>query len=174
MKKLIVFIILIATIPNVAFSSKSSPKAKALPLNALPDKILIEKSKRLLTLLSNNTAIKSYEISLGFKPIGKKTEQGDERTPEGIYTIDRRKINSSYHRALHISYPNAEDKAQAKTRGVSPGSDIMIHGLPNGEESKEFYKTKRDWTAGCIAVHNYEIEEIYRMVPNGTTVEILP
>jgi murein L,D-transpeptidase YafK len=174
MKKITIMVILLVFIPAVALPFKTSPVEKSLPVKVKVDKILIEKSKRRLTLLNNNTEIKSYQVSLGMKPIGKKTEKGDERTPEGIYTIDRKKPNSSYHRALHISYPNAEDTAQAKARGVSPGGDIMIHGLPNGLESSDFYQTKSDWTLGCIAVNNIEIEEIFRLVPTGTTVEILP
>lgn len=173
MKILIIFFMLIVLIPAVALSSNASPIEKPLPENATADKILIEKSKRRLTLLNNNIAIKTYEISLGTKPTGKKTEKGDERTPEGVYTIDRKKLKSSYHRALHISYPNAQDRAQAKARGVFPGGDIMIHGLPNGQD-KEAFRKNIDWTLGCIAVTNREIEEIYRMVSIGTTVEILP
>lgn len=174
MNRLIIISMLIVLFPAVALSSKASPIKKPLPMKATVDKVLIEKNKRRLTLLNSNTPIKSYEISLGTKPTGKKTERDDNRTPEGVYTIDRKNLKSSYHRALHISYPNTEDKAQSKARGVSPGGDIMIHGLPNGEESYEFYQTKRDWTAGCIAVNNAEIEEIFRLVPKGTTVEILP
>jgi murein L,D-transpeptidase YafK len=174
MNRLISIGMLIVLFPTVALSLKASPIKQPLPMKATVDKVLIEKNKRRLTLLNNNTPIKSYEISLGMRPTGKKTEEGDDRTPEGVYTIDRKNLKSSYHRALHISYPNTEDKAQSKARGVSPGGDIMIHGLPNGEESYEFYQTKRDWTAGCIAVNNAEIEEIFRVVPNGTIVEILP
>jgi murein L,D-transpeptidase YafK len=166
--------ILIVLIPAVALPSKTGSTKQPLPMKAAVDKILIEKNKRRLTLLKNNTPVKSYEISLGVKPNGKKTEEGDGRTPEGVYTIDRKNLKSRYHRALHISYPNSEDEAQSKARGVSPGGDIMIHGLPNGEESYEFYQTKKDWTAGCIAVNNADIEEIFRLVPNGITVEILP
>lgn len=174
MNRLMSIGMLIVLVPAVALSSKARPIKQPLPMKATVDKILIEKSKRRLTLLNNNTPIKSYEISLGVKPTGKKTEKGDDRTPEGVYTIDRKNLKSKYHRALHISYPNSEDKAQSIARGVSPGGDIMIHGLPNGEESYEFYQIKRDWTAGCIAVNNAEIEEIFRLVPNGTTIEILP
>ena len=173
-KKLISIVMLIVLFPAVVLSSKDNPIKQPLPVKTAVDKVLIEKGKRRLTLLNNNTPVKSYEISLGMKPTGKKLEKGDDRTPEGVYTIDRKNLKSSYHRALHISYPNTEDKAQSKARGVSPGGDIMIHGLPNGEESYEFYQTKRDWTSGCIAVNNVEIEEIFKLVPNGTSVEILP
>ena len=158
---------------------KSTPSAKTnqiaypLPAHVTADKIFIEKSKRRLTLLNKNIPLKTYKISLGNEPTGKKTEEGDGRTPEGLYSIDSRKRNSSYHRALHVSYPNKADTAQAKARGVSPGSDIMIHGLPNGFAYIGGLHTQRDWTLGCIAVTNQEIEEIWRAVPDGATVEIV-
>lgn len=173
MKKLI-FIAIAIVIGLIAFLSiKAKRIDNPLPANVTADKVFIEKSKRRLTLLNKNTPLKSYEISLGKEPIGKKTEEGDGRTPEGVYSIDRRKLKSSYHRALHVSYPNVEDTAQAKARGVSPGGDIMIHGLPNGIGFIGKLQTKRDWTLGCIAVTNPEIEEIWRVVPDGTTVEIV-
>lgn len=101
-------------------------------------------------------------------------EEGDGRTPEGVYSIDRRKVKSTFHRALHVSYPNDDDLAQAKARSVSPGGDIMIHGLPNGLGFLGKLHLKGDWTAGCIAVTNPQIEEIWRAVPDGTKVEIVP
>lgn len=173
MKMLIVIAIVIVFGVIAALSLKARRLENPLPVNATADKILIEKSKRRLTLLNKNTPLKTYEISLGKEPVGKKTEEGDRRTPEGIYSIDRRKLNSKYHRALHVSYPNAEDSAQAKARGVSPGGDIMVHGLPNGIGFVGKLHTKRDWTLGCIAVTNPEIEEIWRVVPDGATVEIM-
>ena len=136
--------------------------------------MLIEKKDRRLTLLNNGKALKAYRVALGRNPEGKKSEEGDKRTPEGTYVIDRRKEQSRYHRALHISYPNPDDTAQAKARGVSPVGDIMIHGLPNGIGFVENLHVKRDWTLGCIAVTNPEIEEIWRAVPDGTVVEIVP
>jgi len=173
MKKLIIIAIIVVIGGISALSINARRLEKPLPANATADKVLIEKSKRSLTLLNKNTPLKTYEVSLGKEPEGKKTEEGDGRTPEGIYSIDRRKLKSSYHRALHVSYPNSEDTAQAKARGVSPGGDIMIHGLPNGIGLIGKLHTKRDWTLGCIAVTNPEIEEIWRVVPDGTTVEIV-
>jgi murein L,D-transpeptidase YafK len=117
--------------------------------------------------------LKTYVVALGRHPDGKKAEEGDGKTPEGTYTIDRRKIKSNFHRALHISYPNGSDAAQAKLRGVSPGGDIMIHGLPNLLSFVGQYHTIRDWTQGCVAVTNQEIEEIWRAAPDGTPVEIV-
>lgn len=145
-----------------------------LPPNAVADKVLIEKKDRRLTLFSNGKTLKVYKVALGGNPTGKKLEEGDKRTPEGTYMIDRRNERSRYHRALHISYPNSADIAQAKARGVSPGGDIMIHGLPNGIGFVGNFHVKRDWTLGCIAVTNPEIEEIWRTVPDGTVVDIVP
>ena len=173
MKKLIFITIVVILVSIIALTFVAKRIDNPVPEGVVADKILIEKSKHRLTLLNKNKAIKTYVVSLGKEPIGKKTEEGDGRTPEGIYTIDRKKLKSSYHRALHISYPNAEDTAQAKARGVSPGGDIMIHGLPNGIGFIGKLQTKRDWTLGCIAVTNPEIEEIWRLVPDGTTVEIV-
>jgi tetratricopeptide (TPR) repeat protein len=138
------------------------------------DKVLIEKSERRLTLMSKSTVLKSYQIALGGNPNGPKERQGDNKTPEGIYTIDSRNKGSQYHLSLHISYPNEKDKKRAKQRGVSPGGDIMIHGIKNGLSWVGELHTEVDWTKGCIAVTDEEIEEIEKLVPNGTIVEIRP
>jgi murein L,D-transpeptidase YafK len=138
------------------------------------DKVLIEKQERRLTLLAKGEVIKTYQIALGGNPVGPKERQGDCKTPEGTYIIDARNGNSGYHLALHISYPNEDDKRRARERGVSPGGDIMIHGLKNGFAQVGALHTASDWTEGCIAVTNQEMEEIYRFVPVGTVVEIKP
>jgi len=138
------------------------------------DYVLIEKRAHRLTLYRKGEILKTYRIALGKKPVGKKTTNGDCKTPEGMYSIDHRKANSRYHRALHISYPNAEDRRQAKARGVSPGGDVMIHGLPNGFGAVGSLHLKRDWTLGCIAMTNEEIDELWQAVPNGAVVEIVP
>ncbi|TDQ50322.1 L,D-transpeptidase-like protein [Permianibacter aggregans] len=137
-------------------------------------KVLVLKSERKMQLLAGESVAREYRISLGDNPIGHKQQQGDERTPEGHYLIDFRNPQSRYHRSLHITYPNAVDKQNAKTRGVSPGGDIFIHGLPNGMGWMESAFVGRDWTDGCIAVTNAEIEEIWRLVKNGTPIEIRP
>jgi murein L,D-transpeptidase YafK len=111
---------------------------------------------------------------LGRNPVGPKQEEGDMKTPEGVYTIDYRNPNSDYHLALHISYPSAEDTARATARGVNAGSDIMIHGLPNGKSWIGTAHRNMDWTAGCIAITDEEIEELWRVTPEGTTIEIRP
>ncbi len=138
------------------------------------DKILVEKSKRTLSLYSKNQLIKKYSIALGPNPEGHKTQEGDGKTPEGNYIIDSRNPNSAFHLSLHISYPNEQDLEQAKIKGVSPGGQIMIHGLPNGLGWIGFIQKFKDWTQGCIAVTNSQIEEIWKMVPDGTPIEIKP
>jgi tetratricopeptide (TPR) repeat protein len=138
------------------------------------DKILIEKKERKLTLLSKGRVLKTYKIALGGNTNGPKERQGDNKTPEGNYVIDSRNENSRYHRSLHISYPNEKDKRRAKELGVSPGGDIMIHGIKNGFSWVDDFHTDVDWTKGCIAVTDEEIEEIDKLAPNGTIVEIRP
>lgn len=136
--------------------------------------LVINKSARRLYLLHNDQILKEYDVELGFAPNGTKTRRGDGRTPEGSYLIDRRNPRSRYHLSLGISYPNSQDIAKAKAAGVDPGGDIFIHGQPNLR--KEFKRAKKtpDWTAGCIAVKNGEIEEIYAMVTEGTLITVRP
>jgi L,D-peptidoglycan transpeptidase YkuD (ErfK/YbiS/YcfS/YnhG family) len=138
------------------------------------DKVVIEKKNRRLTLLSKGEVIKTYKIALGGNPVGPKERRGDKKTPEGTYSIESRNRDSEYHLSLRISYPNAKDKKRAEDLGVSPGGDIMIHGIKNGLSWIGGFHTEFDWTEGCIAVTNKEIEEIARLVPDGTTVEIRP
>jgi tetratricopeptide (TPR) repeat protein len=137
-------------------------------------RILIEKSARRLTLVSKDGALKSYKIALGGNPNGAKEKQGDGKTPEGTYIIDSRNRDSRFHLSLHISYPNEKDKKRARELGVSPGGNIMIHGLKNGFSWVGDLHTEIDWTEGCVAVTDEEIEEIADLVPNGTIVEIRP
>ncbi len=138
------------------------------------DKVLIEKNERRLTLLSKGEVIKKYKIALGGNPVGPKERQGDNKTPEGNYFIESRNSNSNYHLSLRISYPNEKDKMRAKELGVSPGGDIMIHGIKNGLGWVGSLHAGIDWTQGCIAVTDEEMEEIFKLVPIGTTVEIRP
>jgi murein L,D-transpeptidase YafK len=138
------------------------------------DRIVVEKGRRRLTLLRNGVAVRRYSVALGQNPVGAKRRRGDMRTPEGTYSIEARVERSRYHLALRISYPSAADVARARALGVSPGGDIMIHGLPNGRGSVGAAHRQVDWTEGCIAVTNEEIEEIWRAVPLGTVIEIRP
>ena len=147
-----------------------------LKLSALPhaDRIIIHKKERTMELMRAGQAIKTYKIALGGEPVGPKMRQGDHRTPEGVYVIDRRNAQSQFHRSLHISYPSASDRERARKVGVSPGGDIFIHGLPNGYGFIGSAHRVRDWTDGCIAVTDQEIEEVWTLVDNGTLVEIRP
>ena len=131
--------------------------------------VLVYKDARVMHLMHHDEVLKSYNIGLGFAPSGHKQVEGDGRTPEGSYLIDRRNPNSEFHLSIGISYPNTDDHARASTMGKSPGGDIFIHGRP-----WKYRKGGRDWTAGCIAVSNREIEEIYAMVRNGTPITIHP
>jgi murein L,D-transpeptidase YafK len=138
------------------------------------NKILIEKKIRRLTVLRDGAALRTYRIALGSNSEGPKTCQGDGRTPEGNYFIESRNQNSQYHRSLKISYPNAFDRQAAQKAKCNPGGDIFIHGLPNGRGWIGKAHTLHNWTLGCIAVTDEEIEEIWRMVPEKTLVEIKP
>ncbi len=136
--------------------------------------LVVNKSARKLYLLHNERILKEYDVALGFAPQGTKTKRGDGRTPEGSYLIDRRNPRSRYHLSIGISYPNSEDIAQAKAAGVDPGGDIFIHGEPSLRSEIRRSRKTPDWTAGCIAVKNKEIEEIYAMVNKGTLITLRP
>jgi murein L,D-transpeptidase YafK len=138
------------------------------------DKVLILKSERKLQLLNGQKVVKEYRVALGNSPKGAKERRGDGKTPEGTYVIDFRNKNSQFHRSLHVSYPNAVDRERARKLRAEPGGDIFIHGLPNGFGAIGAAHRMKDWTLGCVAVTNEEIEEIWRFVPDGTTVEIRP
>jgi len=138
------------------------------------DRVLITKQQRQLSLYAGSDLIKTYRVAMGGNPVGPKLMQGDKKTPEGIYTIDSKNRNSRYHQALHISYPNADDRKRAKALGAAPGGDIMIHGIKKGYAWVGSLQADLDWTQGCIAVTDEEIEEIFRLVPIGTVVEIRP
>jgi len=136
--------------------------------------ILIEKQKRLMSLYNDGKHLKTYPISLGGSPLGHKTQEGDGKTPEGEYFIDWIHPNSSYYKAIRVSYPNSDDQAQAREKGVSPGGDIMIHGMPNGFGWLYPLLSKIDWTEGCIAVSNRAMEEIALSVTVGAKIMIRP
>jgi len=138
------------------------------------DRIVVLKQKHQLWLLEGDTIVKSYRIALGSGGLAPKSKQGDNRTPEGLYRIDGRNPASRFHLALHISYPEPADKERARQLGVDPGGDIMIHGLGKEFHSLGTRHSHSDWTEGCIAVTDQQIEEIWRLVPDGTPVEIRP
>lgn len=132
-------------------------------------RIVVQKANRKMYLLSGADVLRSYKVDLGFAPTGDKTVEGDGKTPEGRYYIDRRNPNSDFHLSLGISYPNADDVAQAAALGQKPGGDIFVHGA-----RRPFDRLGPDWTFGCISVSNDEIEEIYAMVQNGTQIDLNP
>ena len=138
------------------------------------DSILILKQDHVMELLARGKVIRSYKVALGRGGLAAKEREGDGRTPEGHYTIDSRTEHSGFHKALHISYPNAEDRQRAARMGVKPGGAIMIHGLPNGRGWIGAAHRSMDWTAGCVAVTDEEIDEIWKLAPVGTPVEIRP
>ena len=131
--------------------------------------IIVNKSERRMFLFHNDTVLKKYKIDLGFAPVGDKYYEGDGKTPEGDYFINRKNPYSKFHLSIGISYPNAIDRAEAEALGKPPGGDIFIHG-----ESNRRKLGRNDWTWGCIAVPNHEIEEIYSMVQRGTPIKINP
>lgn len=132
-------------------------------------RVLIYKESRKMYLMHNDETLREYDVGLGFDPVGHKKIEGDGRTPEGEYRINRRNPNSEFHLSIGISYPNNQDRFKAATLGKSPGGDIFIHGRP-----WKYRKGGPDWTAGCIAVSNVEIQEVYAMVRNGTPITIYP
>ncbi len=138
------------------------------------DAVVINKARRELVLMRAGKVMLTYRVALGRNPVGRKTRQGDGRTPEGAYVISGRNERSAFHRSLRISYPSAEDRTRARKLGVNPGGDIMIHGLPNGQGYMGRAHRLTDWTEGCSAVTNEEIEEIWKLVPNGTAIQINP
>ena len=140
--------------------------------NIAVDKVLILKEKHKLFLFFKDKIVREYHVALGKSPKGKKTMQGDRKTPEGNYTLDFKKADSSYYRAIHISYPSAKDKENAKKLGINPGGAIMLHGQPNGWGWLSFIRQRFNWTSGCIAVSNRDMDEIWRLIKPGTPIEI--
>jgi murein L,D-transpeptidase YafK len=167
---LLVLVMACALLVGAGIARSSEP----LPPGATADRILVIKAERALILFRDGKPLKRYSVALGHAPVGAKRRQGDSRTPEGLYRIDSRNPLSGYHLSLHISYPDASDRARARRAGVSPGGAIMIHGIRNGFGWLGPRHRLVDWTDGCIAVTDEEIEEIWRAVPIGTPIEIRP
>jgi murein L,D-transpeptidase YafK len=138
------------------------------------DRVVVLKKEHMLQLLSRGQAIKTYKVALGGNPVGPKARQGDHKTPEGVYVLDFRNAHSQFYKSIHISYPSEHERAEARKRGFSPGGDVFVHGLPNGYGAVGTAHRLKDWTDGCIAVTDKEIDEIWRAVPDGTPIEIRP
>jgi murein L,D-transpeptidase YafK len=138
------------------------------------DRIVVMKSARTMTLESGGQPLKTYKVALGGQPVGAKQQQGDHKTPEGEYFVDAKNAHSQFYMALRLSYPSAEDTARARKLGVSAGGDVEIHGLGKKYGWIGARHRLTDWTDGCIAVTNEEIEDIFRIVPVGTPVQIKP
>ena len=171
-RALIVIVSLIICVTVLYTYTKAQEQPKK-PLGKI-DKVLVLKSERKMQLIKNGEVVRTYKIALGNNPIGHKQKEGDERTPEGNYVLDWRNEQSHYYKSMHISYPNAEDKRQAKAKNVSPGGNIMIHALPNGMGYIGTGHTANDWTDGCIAITNEQMDELWGSASNGTPIEIKP
>ena len=150
---------------------RGSARATDFPV---ADKVVVEKGKRKLHLLKGGVAFRSFDIALGIRPVGDKEKEGDFKTPEGSYLLDAKNPDSEYFLAIHVSYPNSADRAEARSKGVDPGGAIMIHGQPNDPTRSEAYYRTRDWTNGCIAVSNSDMIDIWLMTADNTPIEIRP
>lgn len=162
----------ICSLVLVLLTALAVSTAPAKP-NPTADRILVLKSAHTMELLNHGEILKTYKVALG-NPHGTKIQAGDKKTPEGVYLVDAKNSQSLFHRALHLSYPNAADRERARKLGVRPGGDIEIHGLPKQYAWLGAAHRQMDWTTGCIAVTNPEIDEIWTLVPVGTPVEIRP
>lgn len=146
--------------------------AVCFPTWASIDLIKVDKSKRRMYLIENNEVVKEFRIALGKRPKGHKIHEGDQRTPEGRYFLDFVLEDSEFYRSIHISYPNAQDLAYAMNRNLDPGGNIKIHGLKNGETRPANYVQSFDWTDGCIAITNQEMDQLLQLVEVGTPIDI--
>ncbi len=152
----------------------SEPLSLAMAETPPITKVVVRKEERRLYLMSYGEVVRSYRISLGQSPVGHKLYEGDSRTPEGRYILDYRNPNSDFYKSIRVSYPNAKDRSLAKAWGLNPGGNIMIHGLPNDVGDMGFAYLGLDWTDGCIAVSNEQMDEIWQLVDMGTPIQILP
>jgi murein L,D-transpeptidase YafK len=180
----LLFVALVCSLMVTAANAGNKPRSKVkydnaghprmLATNVIIDSIAIHKADREMLVFRKSRLLKVYTVHLGIKPVGAKRCIGDYRTPEGHYFINAKNPSSKFHKSLEISYPNAVDKKRAAKIGLAPGGDIMIHGLPNGEENAGPDRYQNDWTWGCIAVSNAEIEELFEHTEVGTPLVITP
>jgi murein L,D-transpeptidase YafK len=161
-------ILILCTIAVATLQASERPSA------VKADRVLVLKHQHTLRLLRGGRVLKEYKVALGGSPVGPKTQQGDHKTPEGVYVLDSRNPRSQYYKSLHISYPKPEQKAAARKRGVSPGGDVFVHGLPHAYRAIGAAHRLHDWTNGCIAVTDEEMDELWLAIPVGTPIEIRP
>jgi murein L,D-transpeptidase YafK len=168
----LVFVTLASVLATLGGLDASAQPPALAPVPAVADRILVEKAARRMTLFSAGRPVRTYRVALGQGGLGAKQRQGDNKVPEGRYYITGRNPESDYHLSLRIGYPTLPQAEEAERQGIDPGGDIMIHGLPNGFGPLEARQLKGDWTRGCIAVTNAEIEEIWQLVPDWAIIEI--
>ena len=155
----------------------TQPPSKTTRANGPVDTVVVKKSQRQLELLSRGQVVRQYRVALGAAPVGHKYREGDQRTPEGRYRLNWRNSQSNFYKSMHISYPSDTDRALSRQLGYNnPGGMIMLHGLPNYIQSPNLRQqyANRDWTEGCIAVQNHEMDEIWSLVKDGTPIHIIP
>lgn len=163
-------------IKTVALSPQQIQKIRAeTPIT----RVQVYKEDRVVKLLHQQQIIQTYPMRLGFAPIGHKQQEGDGKTPEGRYTLDWRNAQSAFYKSFHVSYPNPQDKLKAQQLGVSPGGNIMIHGSATKQQLNNMpslmnYMPRKDWTLGCIAVKNVDMDEMWKLLDDGTVIEIYP
>lgn len=168
---------LLMTLATLSMSSLASAKNKLVVFDndtteLVVDLVKVDKSSRRMYLYSNDTLVKQYHIALGPQPKGHKEQEGDGRTPEGSYTLDYKKENSAFYRSMHIDYPNQQDVANAKAKNIDPGGFIMIHGQKSLNTKQALIMQKFNWTDGCIAITNAEMDEFMNLVDTGTKIQI--
>jgi len=173
MRSLFVTTLVLALLAGSA-SAGPVPANLAAERQVMADLVVVYKAERILQLKRAGRVLETFPIALGRNPVGPKLQEGDGRTPEGVYTLDWRNPDSQFYRAIHISYPREGDAIHAIRWGVSPGGHIMLHGLPNGVAAEALGHPRRDWTEGCIALTNEQIDAIWARVEDGTTIIIYP
>ena len=188
MKRVVIGLVLLGLTLSAGAAEARGAKAKAAqnpdqyasltPSDALvlekADRVVVMKGQRRMVLMQGDRVLETFTIALGRYPKGHKQREGDQRTPEGFYTLDEKMTKSNFYRAIHISYPNGNDATRARRNGHRPGGRILIHGLPNGWDAKTLGHPSFDWTDGCIAVTNREMDRVWARIDAGTPIEIFP
>ncbi len=162
------------TIAGIVMPTVITTPVTGIRSRLVADSIVVEKARHSMTLYQAGFPVRTYNIALGKQPLGDKVMRGDGRTPEGVFRIDARNPESKYYKSLHVSYPDAAHQKRAAALGVAAGGDIMIHGLPRGLEQVGAAHRDFDWTEGCVALTNDEIDELWRALPDGTPIQIKP